>query len=157
MKNLIVPYVPHSVGRPRKFKSPSEMEKAFLAYIEDRKNRELEIREDEEGYIGESEKAIAKIKTKTYPLSIDDFCVYLGVSREWWAKLPEEFLQVKERISTYLFNHQLNGALTGEYNANIVARRLGLADKQENEVKVVEFPKNFTKEEAKDFIANLNK
>ena len=130
MDNLFVPFNA-KVGRPRKFATPQALLKAFHDYLEDRKSRPLWTKETESGYIGESTMAKAKEKMKNHPLSIVDFCVYLGCSRNWWNELPSEFLGVKSRIADYIFSYQLKGAETGEFNANIVARELGLADKKE--------------------------
>lgn len=130
MENLFVPFNA-KVGRPRKFATPAALLKAFNEYLEDRKNRPLVSRETESGFVGESATAKAKEKMKSHPLSIVDFCVYLGCSRHWWNELPSEFLEVKNRIGDFIFTYQLKGAETGEFNANIVARELGLADKKE--------------------------
>lgn len=64
-------------------------------------------------------------------LSVADFCIYLGCSRNWWNELPDDFLGVKEYISTYIDNFQMKGAAVGVFNANIVSRLLGLADKKQ--------------------------
>lgn len=130
MDNLFVPFNA-KMGRPRKFATPGALLKAFQEYLDDRKNRPLVSKETESGFVGESNMAKAKEKMKNHPLSIVDFCVYLGCCRNWWNELPSEFLGVKSRIADYIFTYQLKGAETGEFNANIVARELGLADKKE--------------------------
>lgn len=119
-------------GRPRKVKTPQELMKIFQEYLKDREQRSISQVEKETGYVGDNTIVKEKIKTKQYPISIRDFCVFLGVSRHWWNELPEDFLEVRSTISDVLENHQLNGALVGEYNANIVARLVGLADKVEH-------------------------
>lgn len=156
MNELFVPLNAKG-GRPRKFARPSLLLNAFQDYLEDRKQRTIRLEDLESGYIGNS--GVNKTKTKVvhHPLSIADFCVFLGCSRQWWGNLPDEFNEVKGIISDYIFTYQLKGAETGAFNANIVARELGLADKKEESVKIVEIPKEFTKEQAKDFIANMNK
>lgn len=155
MSGLFVPF--NVVGRPRKFRQPIKLLEAFGEYLEDRKSREIEIKESEEGFYGEADHSKTKTKTFMHPLSIADFCIFLGMSRAWWNALPEEFLGVKEKIADYIFTYQLKGAEVGLFNANIVARELGLADKREDSVKIEELPKGFTKEQAKDFIASMNK
>lgn len=129
---LFVPYQPkRGRGRPRKVATPSQLDAIFAEYVADRQSRTIEMTEVEFGAIGESGINKTKSKRKTFPLSVEDFCVYLGVGRNWWNQLPEEFSWVKERIFNYIYNHQLRGAITGEFNPNIVARQLGLADKKE--------------------------
>lgn len=156
-KSLFVPFNAGKGGRPRKFSHPAKLLSAFQEYLADRREREIQITETEIGVVGQS--SVDKTKTKhiQHPLSIVDFCVFLGCSRNWWNELPDEFLGVKNIISDYIFSYQLKGAETGQFNANIVARELGLADKKEESIKIEELPKGFTKEEAKDFIANMNK
>lgn len=156
MNELFVPFNTKA-GRPRKFAQPSLLLKAFGEYLEDRKGRYIEFEEKEDGLYGEKVTEKTKTAIKHHPLSVADFCIYLGCSRAWWNALPDEFLGVKTYIGDYIFTFQLKGAEIGEFNANIVARELGLADKREEAVKIQEIPKGFTKEEAKDFIANLNK
>lgn len=156
MNELFVP-LKHAGGRPRKFAKPSMLLKAFQEYIEDRRKRTIRMEENEEGYVGNSGISKTKSKNVHHPLSIADFCVFLGCSRQWWNALPEEFNEVKSIISDYIFTYQLKGAEIGVFNSSIVARELGLADKREESVKIVEMPKEFTKEQAKDFVANMNK
>lgn len=119
------------VGRPRKFANPNQLLKAFQEYLEDRKERSVKMAEFEDGLVGETIINKEKSRVKHHPLSIVDFCVFLGCSREWWKKLPDEFLPIKSIISDYIFAYQLKGAENGEFNANLVARQLGLADKKE--------------------------
>lgn len=127
MNELFVPIV----GRPRKVATPQKLLDLFKGYVEDRMNRLLCFEEKESGQIGESGVKKTKTKVKHHPLSIGDFCVSLGNSRHWWNELPEEFLEVKRYIADWIFHYQLKGAESGEFNANIVARELGLADKKE--------------------------
>lgn len=153
MNELFVPVV----GRPRKVKTPEQLLSLFKDYVQDRSERMLTFKEDEEGFVGQSEINKTKTKTKHHPLSIGDFCIFLGNCRNWWNELPPEFLGVKSYIADWIFHYQLKGAESGEFNANIVARELGLAEKREDTVKVAELPGGMSKEQAKDFIANLNK
>lgn len=159
MDELFVPFnAVKFLGRPRRFAKPSQMLKAFEEYVEDRKSRAIEISEDEEssnsnGFSSDH----SKVRKISHPLSIRDFCVHLGMTYSWWRNLPDEFLTVKEAISDFIFGYQLKGAESGMFNANIVARELGLADKTDTSVKIAEIPKAFTKEQAKDFVASMNK
>lgn len=130
MERLFVEFHPQKRGRPRKYK-PMELLDAFQNYIQDRQSNPIVEKEEESGYSGNS--GCAKTKEKEHPqlLSIADFCIYLGCSRNWWNELPDEFLGVKAHISTYIDNFQLKGASIGVFNANIVSRLLGLKEKTE--------------------------
>lgn len=117
-------------GRPRKY-TPMQLLKEFEVYVNDRMTRPLEIVETEKGRIGNS--VIDKTKTKTipHPLSIRDFCVHLGVGETWFRQLPDDFSSVKAHIQGFLEDYQVKGAMTGIYNANIVARLIGLKERTE--------------------------
>lgn len=130
MDGLFVEFRPQKRGRPKKYR-PNELLEEFQKYIQERMSNPIVETEEESGYSGNN--GSAKTKEKSHPqlLSIADFCVYLGCCRNWWNELPNEFLGVKEHISTYIDNFQLKGASIGVFNANIVSRLLGLKDKTE--------------------------
>lgn len=69
------------------------------------------------------------------PYSLTGFCIYVGASTVWWRKFKEsagkDFLSVIARIEETIETQQFEGACVGAFNANIIARKLGLADKQE--------------------------
>ena len=130
MDGLFVEFHPPKRGRPRKFR-PAELLEQFEKYLLNRMANPIIEKEEERGRIGEH--GSSKTKEKSHPqlLSVADFCVFLGCSRNWWNELPDEFLGVKSHISTYIDNFQLKGASIGVFNANIVSRLLGLKDKTE--------------------------
>lgn len=130
MDGLFVEFRPQKMGRPRKYK-PAELLEEFQKYIQERMSNPIIETEKESGFSGQN--GSAKTKEKSHPqlLSVGDFCVFLGCSRNWWNELPDDFLGVKAHISTYIENFQLKGASIGLFNANIVARLLGLRDKTE--------------------------
>lgn len=130
MDGLFVEFHPQKRGRPRKFK-PADLLDEFQNYIQDRMSNPIVEKEEESGYAGRNSSAKTKEKSHPQLLSVADFCVFLGCSRNWWNELPEEFLGVKSHISTYIDNFQLKGASIGVFNANIVSRLLGLKDKTE--------------------------
>lgn len=70
------------------------------------------------------------------PYTIQGFCLYCGASREWWTKFKggkdiEAFLPVISRIEEIIYTQKFEGAVVGAFNANIISRDLGLADKVE--------------------------
>ena len=130
MDGLFVEFHPQKRGRPRKFK-PADLLDEFQNYIQDRMSNPIVEKEEESGYAGKNSSAKTKEKSHPQLLSVADFCVFLGCSRNWWNELPDEFLGVKSHISTYIDNFQLKGASIGVFNANIVSRLLGLKDKTE--------------------------
>jgi len=88
---------------------------------------------------GEMAGTLIDIPTMT-PMSIKTFCLYADIDHKTFlnyesAKGYEDFFQVTRKIRYIIESQQLEGATVGAYNANIVARLLGLADKQEHEIK----------------------
>ena len=73
------------------------------------------------------------------PYSITGFCIYVGASYQWWRSFQKDckdkndidFLEVIARVEETIETQQFEGACVGAFNANIIARKLGLADKQE--------------------------
>lgn len=130
MDGLFVEFHPQKRGKPRKYK-PAELLDEFQNYIQDRMSNPIVEKEEEAGSVGEHSSNKTKKKSHPQLLSVADFCVYLGCSRSWWFNLPDDYLRVKEHISTYIDNFQLKGASIGVFNANIVSRLLGLKDKTE--------------------------
>lgn len=132
MAGLFVPFNPK--GRPPKY-SPQELLEEFEKYIAEREANPIIVETVVEG--GTTNQAAYGKKRdlkKMHPLSIADFCIFLGCSRNWWNSLGknnEDFLGVKDRIENYLQTYQMKGAYVGMFNANIVSRQLGLVDKQE--------------------------
>lgn len=130
MDGLFVEFHPQKRGRPRKFK-PIELLEEFQKYIQDRMSNPIIEKEEENGKTGIHPNCKTKEKRHPQLLSVADFCIFLGVSRNWWNELPKEFLGVKSQISTYIDNFQLKGASIGLFNANIISRLLGLKDNME--------------------------
>lgn len=69
------------------------------------------------------------------PYSITGLVLYLDISLQTWYNIKErnekEFMEVLSRIERVIETQQFEGACVGAFNANIIARKLGLADKQE--------------------------
>ena len=117
-------------GRPPKY-TPRELLTKFQEYIEDREGRPIIVKKETSGFSGSNDTGSTTTEPIPQLLSITDFCVHLGTSLRWWGELPEDFSVVKDYIRAYIETYQLKGASAGIFNANIVARLLGLADKRE--------------------------
>lgn len=80
-----------------------------------------------------------EVSPTSRPYSLTGFCIYVGASSKWWStfraecknKNDEDFLEVIARVEETIETQQFEGACVGAFNANIIARKLGLADKQE--------------------------
>lgn len=69
----------------------------------------------------------------TRPYTIDGFLLYIDASTSWWGDWkkapPEGFSEVITRIDRTIYRQKFEGAAVGAFNANIIARDLGLVDK----------------------------
>ena len=70
-------------------------------------------------------------KMRTF--SIQGFCNYAEIMKQTFFNYEkrEDFLDVTTRIRGVIENFQFEGAASGFLNPNIIARKLGLADKTE--------------------------
>lgn len=69
------------------------------------------------------------------PYTIDGFCLYCHTSRQWLFQFKKnennkDFLYIITRIEDLIYNQKFEGAAVGAFNANIIARDLGLRDNQ---------------------------
>lgn len=72
------------------------------------------------------------------PFTITGLCLYLNCSSSYFRAFKstlkpenEDFLTVITRIEETIYTQKFEGATVGAFNANIIARDLGLTDKQE--------------------------
>lgn len=84
---------------------------------------------------GVKDEKSAQKRTEEKPrlLSINGFLLFIGLNDRWWAELTNEFSRVKSAIKTYCEMGQIEYAAIGIFNANIISRLLGLADKSKIE------------------------
>lgn len=80
--------------------------------------------------------AVTKVPTAR-PYSLSGFCLYVGASENFWKEfrknenLSQDFLAVIARVEEVITTQQFEGGAVGAFNANIISRKLGLADKAE--------------------------
>jgi hypothetical protein len=139
--------VPALRGRPRKIKDAKELYEIFARYLT--VAREDYWLKEEVVKGGPSAGQIITTKVRT-PLSVLGFCVFAGITFEgtfYYMLNPEkantetrgshysghyeEYCEVARFIRNTCNRQQYDGAAVGAYNANIVARGIGLADKTE--------------------------
>ncbi|MCM1220330.1 MAG: hypothetical protein NC548_38190 [Lachnospiraceae bacterium] len=122
--------------RPRKAKyTPEQIVEEFKAYVKDLEDNPIELdteyrRQNNEGGRA-SQKRLERIPR---PPKVLDFVVrWLGMTHQWWYALPklkrgDDYKLVVEKITQYCSDVKFDGAVVGVYNANIIARDLGLHD-----------------------------
>jgi hypothetical protein len=69
------------------------------------------------------------------PFTMQGLCQYLGCNTRYFSDFKktcgEDFSTVITRIEDVIYNQKFSGAASGFFNSNIIARDLGLRDKQE--------------------------
>lgn len=112
------------VGRPRAY-TPEGLEARFEEYVAWAKDNPLFVSKVSAG-------EIVKVPTER-PLTLVGFCVFADIVENTFREYErhDEFLRVTTRARTVFANSQIEGALIGAYNPNIVARLQGLADRQD--------------------------
>lgn len=133
-------------GRDKLFATPELLWGAAVEYFEATDKRKW-VKND---WVGKDAKEVERESQTPYTLS--GMCLYFDCSREWWNKFKnekrEDFLQVVTRIDQIIYTQKFEGATVGAFNANIIARDLGLADIQKLTVNKV--GKDLADEEYKD-------
>lgn len=73
---------------------------------------------------------------KPRPYTQNGLCTYIGIPVSTWRnwRTHEKFASVVSLVEQTMYAQKFEGASTGFFNANIIARDLGLAEKTELEV-----------------------
>jgi hypothetical protein len=69
-------------------------------------------------------------------MTLEAMCLHVGITDETWRNYRErkEFFGVTSQVDAMVYTQKFEGAAANLFNANIIARDLGLKDKQEYEV-----------------------
>lgn len=139
-------------GRDKLFKTPELMWEAaceYFAYIQDNPLEQEEIVKYKDYY---EKVPVSKMR----PFTLTGLCLYLDCSGSYFRTFKSElkekdkdFLTVITRIEDIIYNQKFEGASSGFFNANIIARDLGLMDKtdittngKEINIPLIEWVKN---------------
>lgn len=140
-------------GRNHKY-TPSSLWKEAIQYFEWISQRVWNKNEAIKS--GDMAGVIIKVPTST-PMSIESFCLFADISYQTFLNYESNegtykaFFEVTTRIRKTIEAQQFEGATVGAYNQNIIARKLGLADKTditslgdklENNVTIFKLPDN---------------
>lgn len=104
-------------GRDKLFSTPELLWEAACEYFE---------------WCNENPWIVKKMKTPR-PYTLSGLCFYLGCNEAYFRQFEKEankdFSTVINDIKTVIETQQFEGASVGAFNANIIARKLGLSDK----------------------------
>lgn len=111
-------------GRGKDFETPEELKAACYEYFEACTKNPLYKSE----YVrGEGLVQVPIIR----PFKCESLYNYLGIVTTTWTNYTnrEDFVEVTTHVEQIIYSQKFEGAAVGIFNANIIARDLGLADK----------------------------
>lgn len=122
-------------GRKPCFSSAGALEDACLEYFDWVEANPLTITE-----VTRSQGEVGTIKVpRPRPMTIQGLCLHLGITMQTWTqyrKKSEGFSEVTEWADMVIRTQKFEGAAANLFNANIISRDLGLADKQQTETTI---------------------
>lgn len=131
-------------GRDKLFATPDLLWEEACKYFEwcdDNPLQEMVL--DKIRVNGMGDKLIKESMPKMRPYTMHGLCLYLDCNtayfRQFKAELGDktkDFSTVITRIEEIIYNQKFEGAVAGFFNANIIARDLGLSDKSETKINV---------------------
>lgn len=118
-----------SHGRKPQFATPEDMWSAaneYFAWVDDNPLQEDKLVTFQGAATHEP---VAKMRAMT----IGGLCIFLDISRQAWSEYTsrEGYGEVTSQIAEVIRTQKYEGAAADLLNANIIARDLGLADRQE--------------------------
>ena len=121
-----------SHGREAIFSDPEKMWEAAQEYFEWVEANPLKEQKVFNGKDGIVYADVSKMRAMT----IDGLCLFMDIGTQTWRdyKSKEDFSGVTARIEKVIRDQKFSGASADLLNANIIARDLGLADKQQLDV-----------------------
>ncbi|MEE9223051.1 MAG: terminase small subunit [Nitrosomonadaceae bacterium] len=119
-------------GRPLIYKKPINLWNACVAYFEWCDNNKI----PEQKVFSNNGKCHVKTVKHIRAMTYQGLCVHLGISKKTWDLYRErdDFIPIVQQVENIMFEQKFSGAAAGMLNANIIARELGLADKQDNTI-----------------------
>ena len=119
-------------GKPVRY-TPDELEAKFIEYVKWCDEHPIEVTTTTTYANGNWSEVVEK---KPRLICLTGFELFAGVDASWWSylntrKRAEEYIKVKAKIKNMCEMYQKEMASAGVFNANIISRLLGLADKQQ--------------------------
>ena len=123
--------VKRKVGRPPVWASPEELMQTALEYFQWAEENPLM---EAKAMVAGGEVVIEYIP-KPRTLTLWGLCAYADTTTKSWSdyKYKPEFSDIIKKIEGMMTEQKFAGAAAGLFNANIIARHLGLTDNQKVE------------------------
>lgn len=121
-------------GRKPIFADPDQLWAACQEYFEWVEENPLQ---EAKAFAHQGNVTIANLP-KMRAMTISGLCIFLDISRPTWDeyKQREGFSDITTRVEDIIRDQKFSGAAADLLNANIIARDLGLADKQDTNATV---------------------
>lgn len=118
-----------NIGRPKLYKTPDELAEACKGYFRWVSENPMY---EEVAFSGKDRIRKTSMK-KMRAMSIGALCVFLGIHKSTFLDYEsrEEYSDVATRVRALIEMQQFEGASAGLLNPSIIARSLGLIDKQD--------------------------
>jgi len=111
-------------GAPRKYEDPDVLWADCAKYFEwvDANPFKVQIN---------TKQGLTRIE-KIRPMTIGGLCLFLGIDETTWRKWRdrEDLSPITARVDAIIYEQKFAGAASDQFNANIISRDLGLADKR---------------------------
>lgn len=142
-------------GRDKIFESPEVLLEACMEYFEQTSERVWNKIEFKGSDVQE-----VKIPTSV-PFTLSGLCIFLDIDENTWQRYRKEepykdFRAVVSQVEKIIYTQKFEGAVVGAYNANIIARDLGLVEKSESKSVNIISAKELTIEQAKEYLSKLD-
>lgn len=143
MKDIKTPFVkgntywkladPTKVGKPRIFPKPIDLWNAAISYFEWSDSHPIV----KQVPTGTKVNPVVQVELQR-PYTYQGMCAYLGICNLEAYKKRTEYSEVLTHIDNIIYSNKFEGAAVGVFNSAIIARDLGLIDKQENKIEANE-------------------
>lgn len=114
-------------GRDKLFSTPEILFEEACKYFDATDKRKW-VKKD---WVGKDAMEVERENETPYTKS--GLFLFLDIDNKTWDlyKLREDFIQITTRIEQIIYTQKIEGAAVGAFNANIVARELGLKESSE--------------------------
>ena len=139
-------------GRDAIFTDPNTLLEACYEYLEITSLRKWNKQEAIKS--GDLAGTTMNLQTET-PFTLTGLCIFLGVNTQYFTDFKEsetykkniDFSLVITHVIEIIETQQLEGAIVGAFNPNIIARKLGLTDKTDlttagQPIQIIQLPEN---------------
>lgn len=120
-----------TIGRKPKFETAEEMWSACQRYFDWVESNPLY----EQKCIGCRGEVVKAQVSKMRAMTVTGLCIHLGMTFETWSQYRKkpDFSEVTKYVEEIIRTQKFEGAAAGLFNANIIARDLGLRETVTNE------------------------